>query len=314
MKSELLAIVGKLKRKGIHVDSKGFKLHKSQGLMSKVYIVRSNKGELVVHLINPIPEWIRQHIHKKIYGIGKLLLKYPNIPTAQIFLSGRVGKSYFLVQEKLPGTPAGSRSISRTQVIDRWVTNRSKTSIKLQRIIAQSHTIRSHGYGWPVIKNGKLIGKYKSWNEFFEKEIPLWLRSIHKADKHSHTKASKYAQNFLKQVPPTKPFLVHGDAINPSNILTQGDRITGIIDWEWSIIGDPAWELCDPGWWKLLNRKSLQPYFKELKKTQDVNEDEIIRRAKLYRPIWLMWACHLHSSSPKGSLYKALRAILDKQL
>lgn len=41
------------------------------------------------------------------------------------------------------------------------------------------------------------------------------------------------------------PALVHAD-FHLGNLLTDGHRITGIIDFEWAIAGDPEWDLIDP--------------------------------------------------------------------
>jgi thiamine kinase-like enzyme len=39
--------------------------------------------------------------------------------------------------------------------------------------------------------------------------------------------------------------LVHSDLINPSNTIIAGTKRLSHIDWEWSLIGDPAWEFAD---------------------------------------------------------------------
>lgn len=41
------------------------------------------------------------------------------------------------------------------------------------------------------------------------------------------------------------PALVHAD-FHLGNLLSDGHRITGIIDFEWAIAGDPEWDLIDP--------------------------------------------------------------------
>lgn len=324
MPKEFKAIFAKLKAQGIIVDPSKLQKHKHQGLMSTVYTVDSNRGELVVHLIRPASEWLRQRIWEKLLGIGNVLTHYPELPVAPVFISGKLGGTYFLVQKRLPGTPAGKRAISGTDVVDTWVGNSSKVLVpQIQKLLGKTHAIPCHGYGLLVLQKGKVKGKFKTWKGFFETESRQWLKNIQKADtltdnpqelRQSYAAAVAYVKNFLKNVPKTKPSLIHGDAINPSNILIKNKKVTGLIDWEWSLAGDPAWEFCDPGWWKLINKKSLKPYFKEAGKHRKIDEDEFIRRIRAYIPLWIMWGCHLHSGNPKGILYTVLRLMLTQHL
>ncbi len=322
MQKELEIISKKLARTGVSIDTKKIKKHSHQGLMSTVYVTPSTQGELMVHLIKPAPEWVHQRIWEKILGIGNMLANYPNLPVSRVLLSGKIGATYFLVQERLPGKPAGRRAISKAKVVDTWATNSAHAIVpQIQKFLAKTHAIRCKGYGMPVLRNGKLEGKYKTWEDFFATETPRWLRNIKRADARtsnpgeltpSYKVAVSYTRDFLKKVPVVTPSLVHGDVINPSNLLVQNKKITGIIDWEWSLFADPAWEFCDIGWWPLINKKSLSPYLKEVKKHRKVDEDEFIERVHRYIPLWIMWGCNLHSNNPKGILYSVLRALLQQ--
>lgn len=64
------------------------KKHGRQGLMSTVHTVRSNQGELVVHIISPAQEWIRQRIWEKLPAAASLLENYPEIPSAVFIAAG----------------------------------------------------------------------------------------------------------------------------------------------------------------------------------------------------------------------------------
>ena len=324
MRVEFQIIKEKLREEGIEIDLGSLKENADQGFMSTVFIVDSDQGELVIHLARPGSEWIRQKIWEKLRGVGDILKNYPELPVSPVFLSGQIDDQYFFVQKKLSGQPTGKRGISSAEVVDTWFDNASATFVpQIQELLARVHAIPCEGYGILAIREGKLEGRYSSWEEFFSSEIPRWLEGIEKGDSHTDNSeeaaaslqsAEAYAKSFLSQVPSTNPSLVHGDAINPSNVLVQGEKITGLIDWEWSLFGDPAWEFCDPGWWPYVSKESLQPYFNEVRKHAPIDEDEFIRRIHLYVPLWIMWGCNLHSENPEGSIYKVLRVMLANVL
>ncbi len=319
MSADFKTIFSKLNKNGVVVVPASLKKHAHQGLMSSVYGVNSNRGQLIIHLIQPGAEWKRQRIWEKVSGIAHLLEKFPEIPTAEFVLQGKIGNRYFLVQKRLPGKPAGKRLLVNNDVLDVWSGNRDKTYLpQLQKLIAKTHKIRRKGYGWPVVKNGEVVGRYRSWRAFFEKELPVWLKSVKKGDLRfkktgvSIEEIDRLVRGIIKHISCSSPVLIHGDAINPSNILVKGDKITGLLDWEWAMIGDPAWEFCDPGWWPLLNESSLRPYFKAMSCSGSQAQD-LLKRARAYRLLWILWGSHLHAGDKNGVVYKVLRKMLSRE-
>ena len=322
MNQDFARFFSQLKRRGIFVDIPSLKKHKHQGLMSTVYTMDSSQGELVVHVIKPTEEWVRQRIWEKLMGVGNLLSKFPEIPTSKFLLNGKLGNKYFVVQKKLEGKPAGKRTLIYDAVVDVWLGKKAEIYIpQIQKIVARVHKIKLSGYGWLQVTEGKARGRHKSWREFFEKEIPLWLKSVSSGDarlgenrelKSSFKKIKKLAYEIIKKVPHVSPVLVHGDAINPSNVLVRKNKVVGLLDWEWSIVGDPAWEFCDCGWWPLLNEKSLRSYFEEMgyKKVQIEN---FLKRARLYRLLWILWGAHMHAKDKSIVLYRTLRKMLSEE-
>ena len=323
MNQNFARIFSKLKRQDIFVDASSLKKHKHQGFMSTVHTVDSNKGTLVIHVIQPTQEWVRQRIWEKLIGVGNLLSKFREIPTSEFLFNGKIGSKYFVVQKKLEGKPAGKRTLINDTVVDIWFGKKAKIYIpQIQKIVARIHKIKRRGYGWPRAIDGEIRGQYKSWRKFFEKEVPLWLRSVSSGDsrlgknngelKSSFKIIKGLAYGIIKKIPYPPPFLIHGDAINPSNVLIQKDRVTGLLDWEWSIIGDPAWEFCDCGWWQLLNKKSLRSYFKEMG-YKNIQIESFLKRARLYRLLWILWGAHMHAKDKNIVLYRTLRKMLSEE-
>ena len=85
------------------------------------------------------------------------------------------------------------------------------------------------------------MGEEKNWKDFLRKNSNEWLQKAEIKEKF-HTSI----QNLISSFPDNLNLsLVHGDSINPSNIITKNESIASVIDWEWSLIGDPAWEFAD---------------------------------------------------------------------
>ncbi len=71
-------------------------------------------------------------------------------------------------------------------------------------------------------------------------------RAYARADRSNRpSPVATYGMQWLRTHAPTGPLdatLVHGDAGTP-NFLYDGDRVTGVIDWEWARLGDPMEDL-----------------------------------------------------------------------
>lgn len=159
MNKAFAKIFSQLGKLGIVISGSSLKKHKHQGFMSTVYTADSNRGELIIHVIKPVEEWVRQRIWEKLVGVNSLLLKRSEIPTSEFLLSGKIGNEYFVVQKKLEGKPAGKRTLINDDVIDIWFSGKRKILIpQIQKILAKIHKIKLPGYGWPLVVKGKIKG------------------------------------------------------------------------------------------------------------------------------------------------------------
>jgi aminoglycoside phosphotransferase (APT) family kinase protein len=81
-------------------------------------------------------------------------------------------------------------------------------------------------------------------------EITRWDRIVAKAPEPAWLDAGRRVRDALLERMPSSPApgLVHGD-YQPGNMLYDGGRLTGIIDWELASIGSP---LLDVGWLTML--------------------------------------------------------------
>ncbi len=326
---ELLSeVFSRLATQGIHADKSSLRMHHSQGFMSSVYTLSSDRGNLILHVVSPISEHVRNETWRKLVFLGKFLTIHQQIPSAEVLLGERIGEKYFIVQQMLDGEPAGTRDLNGLNVIDRWNSPEANQYIQqIQEILASLHTIPVQGAGWPMMQGDTLTGRYASWREFLQGEIPLWLESLERTDEIvdlqlplnvSHNQIKRFTDHALKVMEDAETVLVHGDAINPSNVLIKDSKITGLLDWEWSIFADPAWEFCDPGWDAVIRHQGIDTYLTRSGRSSTNERDAFMEKIKLYRPLWNLWGAHIHSGVETNQrelkLYRVLRGLLNKSL
>ncbi len=283
----------RLKKEGVFVNPETLRRHHVQGFLSNVYVVDSNKGKLVLHINKIHPEQRRQNAWEKVWAVGKLLDNYPRIPSAHVFLSGTLGREkYFIVQEFLAGKIAGQRVIRGKVFVDEWSERSKKSEMSIERTIARINTIPMQGGGWLVKRGGSITGKYRSWNEFLEREVPMWLRRIRVVEGNAKLSSgiSQYFEANKSKMKIKKSVLLHADIMNPGNILLHHGRVSGFVDWEWALAGDPAWEFA------FNSSYPLSTYFKSFPRvfTHDEKKD-FRRRITLYGPLILTWYLYVWS-------------------
>jgi thiamine kinase-like enzyme len=309
-----------LSRKGISVFTETLKKHKHQGWMSSVFTVESDNGTLMIHLINPIREHQRNKLWDKFHGLSNVLSAHPKIPTSKIVCSKLIGKVFVIVQLFITGKRAGVRVLNKTVISDKWIAKKGNIVPGVLNILASIHAIHLNGFGCPVLKNGKLEGKYKTWKKYIESNYPLWIKEIEKADqrlalKDNGMRLGEAIRPVVDRINYQGPsVLVHGDSINPSNILVNERNRVSIIDWEWSISADPAWEFCDLGWWDQINIKNFLPYFEAANIKKHSERIDFIDRIETCIPLWILWGTYIHANDSEPGIYIALRILLNKKL
>jgi thiamine kinase-like enzyme len=293
--------------------------YKYQGWMSTVFVVKSNKGPLIIHAVNPVKEHLRNKVWNKFYGLSKILSSHPEIPTPKILYSKLVGKTSVLVQNFSSGSRAGKRVLIDGIISDKWSRGKKEILPYILLNLAKIHKINFRGFGWPLLCGHSLRGGYLTWKNFFESNYPTWIKKIYESDSKSSIKdprikmLDKFIKETIDKINYSGPsVLVHGDSINPSNILIGNKNKITLLDWEWSIAADPAWEFCDLGWWKSINIRTLEPYFKASRIRKKSEKIDFLNRIRLYIPLWLLWGAYMHSNDSEPTVYISLRKLLSK--
>ena len=162
-------------------------------------------------------------------------LEHPLIP--KVLWSGKIGDSPVMVENRLPG--------ANLDLVWKDLTDDHKDNVTGQIVCFLSYLrsqTRGHMYS---VKTGK---KYENFSD---------LLTDGKEEKIEKIKEFKVAREGLKKLlsvidnreliklcsDPKEVTVVHGDLIN-HNLILEGNNLSGVIDWELALYGDPDLDLC----------------------------------------------------------------------
>jgi hygromycin-B 4-O-kinase len=178
----------------------------------------------------------------------------PSLPIPRIVATGTRENTAWAISERMAGrtlndcTPAVRRAVlpALLDTLD---------------AIGQVDVSRSDGYGdWDGTGRGRFAswidflasaidnhpdGFYTNWHEYFETSF---------LERDLYGAVYRQMLQLAEQIPDQRA-LVHND-YQLENVLTDGQQITGVIDWANALYGDPLydvawlrWQSANPGWW-----------------------------------------------------------------
>jgi len=302
---------------GVEHHPESLSKYHSQGLMSSVYSISTPKGELIIH-VSKLTESLEYFQRgEKLKSISEFLRAIPGVPAAEVLFTVKWPQQYLVVQQKLRGQSAGTIEFKDGTIVLTWKDSSGGIESQIEDIMAKVHQAPLKGYGQLVVSDDGLRGRYNSWEEFLRTDMPFWLEGIARAD--SILKAPKdtliedsidlFGRVIEHIAPLERASLVSCDAMNPSNILVENGKVTGVIDWEWALAADPAWEFC------YLNQFPLTHYFNYFPHLSDASaQKRFLSRARIYEHLlYTMW-CFAVSGEPESHFYKVTRARLKNKL
>ncbi len=288
-------IENELRKQSIIINKSSLRLNSKQGAVNEVYVVDSNVGKLLIVSGKCSSESEQKRKQLRIFAVSEFLDAHPEIPTADVILhSLDTNGNHFLVQRFVEGQQLSAAK------------NKLVYLKELAGILAYLHQISVQRTGLIEFKTNKLRGTHKDWFNFLKTKTFQCLNAVY-AEKRNQKdevltaekykifckKLNAFFKKYKEYFIGTKGKLLHGD-IGFDNVIVNNERISALIDFEWSMSGDPAWDFAgyvdEKGRHSTLYEKLLQEYFKCLKK-QDVKIDEanFRFRIKLYWVIKLLF-------------------------
>ncbi|CAA9560913.1 MAG: hypothetical protein AVDCRST_MAG88-1493 [uncultured Thermomicrobiales bacterium] len=170
----------------------------------------------------------------------------PALPVPRVVATGRNGDDQFAISERVAGERLESLPLA---------TRRALLPAALDAVdaIGRADVGASRGYGpW----GGDGHGAHRSWRDFLvaiiENSGEGFYRDWHALFQDSFLERDVYEavyRRLLRLVVhcPEDRALIHCD-LHFDNILTDGRRITGVIDWANASYGDPLYDVAWLGW------------------------------------------------------------------
>ena len=207
----------------------------TEGEESQVFRFRSGTHDYIVR------------INRQVGGFEKDVFAHrrfarPNLPIPAVIHIGRIENCFLCISEALPG-------VTLQDLSPQEIPQLLKPTAELLQVIAESDIGEMSGYG-PF--DGSGAGTYRSWRDY--------LLSI--ANQHQYNWAATYnlvdrgeinrvirRLTFLAEQCPEVAHLIHGD-FGSNNVLTDGTRITGVLDWSEASIGDPLYDMANVFFWR----------------------------------------------------------------
>ena len=313
----ITTILDLLASSGIEHDPQSIAKHHAQGIMSHVYTISSRLGTLIIHYASFSPTQEHFHPWEKLKPISDFLRTIPGVPAAEVPLTVKLPHHYIVVQKMLPGHSAGNITMQNDEIVIEWNEPPEHYEQRIEEIVAAIHATPLKGFGNLIIKEGILRGEHDSWEQFLTTEVPFWIEGIAHADTvHNipHDGVPESISAFFHKVLPfitplERASLVSFDIMNPSNILVDNGEITGVVDWEWALAADPAWEF------SYANPFSRTHYFSRFPHLQNKESQDLFnKKVRIYEYLLhTMWTYGV-SGTREGNIFSACRGRLKKKL
>jgi aminoglycoside phosphotransferase (APT) family kinase protein len=143
----------------------------------------------------------------------------------------------FYVMTALPGKVPGTLLGGATAIPEAVV-------LHLAELLARLHSLKPAAFTGYLSRYGQADAQSDTVESSYRRQIAEWKAYLTRVE-HLPSPYMIFLLDWLAQNVPrkqTSPVMVHGD-FNIHNVLVEGDRITGILDWECSNFGTPEQDL-----------------------------------------------------------------------
>jgi aminoglycoside phosphotransferase (APT) family kinase protein len=245
---------------------------KSKGANHHVYIFYCENNNYVIRM--PLKETKSKLVHEawaleKWYSQG---IKVPKIYHAEPCI---------IIEEFIDGLDLEEMKLSQEEY--------KKLYFEIGAQIKKMHSVKTKNYGF---FNEYGIGQFESWHEFLENDFMENLNTI--CDKNLITEELKkemieYFESRKDCLNYSDPRLLHSDLAENNIIVSQKNKLKGIIDASDSISGDPMYDLAI----MYYNNQKRFRFMAEGYGKENINMNKI----KFYTFYHLVWLFHFHSKN-----------------
>lgn len=237
-----------------------------------------NPNKNLILRVYPKEEWKA----KKEEFLYSLISRETDVPVPKIYLtdtSKKILPNAFILYSKIEG-----------QNLDLYYkkTGNKKIIEEAGELLAKIHSIKFPSYGWIVGKD--IEPKFSKWLDFMLYDMDEKLNKISKIKKIPKNMVYKiidyYNENKDLLNIKKEPCLLHKD-YHFSHIFVKNNKISGIIDMEWSIAGHNELDLVKSEWFMFEKSPEIKKHFFNGYKRYGSISKKFDKRKKLYKLILL---------------------------
>jgi hygromycin-B 4-O-kinase len=200
-------------------------------------------------------------INRSIDGFRKDRFVYrrfanPNLPIPEVLDVGRLDETHaFCVSRRMRGLRLQEMDATRLpQLIG--------PGLRLLRTIAAVDIGKTQGFGR---FDAEGVAPYARWQDFLTSINDPQQYDWAKSDRTDHLPTVRSLCGIVTQLAadcPEERRLVHGD-FGSCNVLTDGEKITAVIDWDRALFGDPLYDTANMLFWR---EEYLRPLLERIAK------------------------------------------------
>jgi hygromycin-B 4-O-kinase len=203
-----------------------------EGEERQVFAFRHDRQSLVIRIAPRIRGFLIEAYVSRTFGGGA-------VPIPEVFSCGQIDENHaFCITPLMPGTTlqdTDSATIHGLASEVEWVLN----------AIHALDPGETTGFG-SFDQYG--TGAFSSWRAFLAQPLEEQLDPGEaQIDRRRHRNALRHLERLIDACPDTRQ-LVHGD-FGSNNVLTDGNVITGVLDWESALFGDPLYDQANILYW-----------------------------------------------------------------
>ncbi len=216
-----------------------------QSTLHWVFLLEFDKKPSKTLKINVFNDFYKEY-HFLLEKIVQQLLAFQKLPALQVELIDTSRISYpfdFLLMETAKGetffTVLEKKPVWEVKLLENY-----------GKLVAKIHQIKTSDFGHfqiGEIDQNQLIGLWQSWKKFLTLNLVRHLNICKKSGVITHNESLQIKQIFAKFINYKMnftPVLVHGD-LTLHNVFWDGDKISGLTDWEDALSGDPVYDLAN---------------------------------------------------------------------
>lgn len=217
------------------------------------------------------------------------LLRETDIPAPEVLaysLTKEAAPWHYIVLSKLPG-----RTVS-TDWPNLSESEQAMVSHNAGKLLALSHnsiTLNHFGDHLPESDNSFLTWmEYLQWYIQYHWALCSELGIYNEAILDRLYRLLEDNRELIESV--TQSTLIHGD-YQQSNLLHTNGEITGVFDYEWSLVGDPEMDFRDIGSLEVLCPGSRDYFFEGYQSVRQFSQD-FDKKQKIYKTTYLLQLSH----------------------